>query len=284
MKNSSRRATVNRRDFIAMGAATGLIAPLCFQSTAAATPASAQSGFQTALQTYSLKELHLHYLLPAVRQLGFERVELYDRQLSPFSSSRDLANAIDEIEASGVSVIAFYSDEFANDELLTHSMFGFGAKLGVQTFSTGRPPEALAAADRLVPVYGIDVAIHNASPAPGSAYVTLEDVQDALRSLPNLTACVDVGNFFRAGVDPALAIRTLGARVREIHIKDADAHGRHTLLGEGEIDLEAMMEAIRHVGFRGLLTLEYGGQQNDIAGRMEKLAENARRLRELVEA
>ena len=265
-----------------MGVAAAATVPLASMGPVVA--ASLRHSFTTGLQTYSLKELQLHYLLPLVRRLGFGRVELYDRQLSPFSSRRDLENALGDIRTNQIEVVAFYSDLFSADELETHTLFGFGAKLGIGLFSTGQSPEALEVADRLVPAYGIDVAIHNTSPDPGSAYVTLEDVRSALDYMPNLTACVDVGNFFRSGIDPAEAIRVIGDRVREVHIKDVDKNGAHTLLGDGEIDLPSIMQALDDVRYEGLVTLEYGGYPGDIPRRIESIAENGRRLARLIGA
>lgn len=276
------RPKPTRRDFLAMGVAAAATIPLASMGPIAT--ASSHGSFNTALQTYSLKELQLHYLLPVVRRLGFGRVELYDRQLSPFSSRRDLESALGDIRANRIEVVAFYSDLFSADELETHTLFGFGAKLGIGLFSTGQPPQDLAVADRLVPTYGIDVAIHNTSPDPDSAYVTLDDVRSALDSMPNLTACVDVGNFFRSGVDPAEAIRVIGDRVREIHVKDVDANGEHTLLSDGEIDLPSIVQALKDVGYGGPVTLEYGGYPDDIPRRIESIAENGRRLARLLGA
>ncbi len=282
LSEDEQRPKPTRRDFLAMGVAAAATVPLA--SIGPFATASSHGSFTTALQTYSLKELHLHYLLPVVRGLGFSRVELYDRQLSPFSSPRDLESALVDIRTNRIEVVAFYSDLFSADELETHTLFGFGAKLGIDVLSSGQPPEALAVADRLVPSYGIDVAIHNTSPDPDSAYVTLNDVRSALDSMPNLTACVDVGNFFRSGVDPAEAIRVIGDRVREIHIKDVDANGEHTLLGDGEMDLPSIVQALKDVGYSGPVTLEFGGQPYDIARRIESIAENGRRLARLVGA
>ena len=192
-----------------------------------------------------------------------------------------LAAAIADLKASGISAAAFYTDEFHNDEAATRAIFEFGARLGIETFSTGRPPGTLRAAHGLIRPCGIGLALHNASPGPDKHYVALEEVEAALARLPDLRACVDVGNFVRAGMDPVAAIRRLGDRIGEVHVKDVDAAGAHTLLGEGMIDLEALLNALEAIGFDGLLTLEHGGEPDDISKRLARLGENARRLHAL---
>jgi len=263
-----------RRDFLRAGAVMTLAS--CWPGTYAMADATSRR----ALQSYSLKELHLHYLLPLVRTLGISEVELYDRHISPFSSPRDLRAAVGELATNGVRARAFYSDAFTNDELTTHSILSFGIKLGVELFSTGAPSEALVAANRLAPRYRLGVAIHNASD-PESEYFSIDDVRATLDELSNLSACVDVGNFFRGGFDPVDAIEALGGRIAEVHIKDVDASGAHTLLGDGVLDLPAILAALERARFDGLLTLEYGGEPDDIAARVARLSENVRRFNEL---
>lgn len=52
------------------------------------------------------------------------------------------------------------------------------------------------------------------------------------------------------------AIERLGKRIRHVHFSDADraTYALHLPLGEGELDLEAIVESLKSVGFRGTLT------------------------------
>lgn len=268
----------NRRIFMQTLATASLLSAAGLRTGVAD---SAGAEFRLALQTYSLKELDLHYLLPVVSRLGFDRIETFDRQLSVHSSQQDLTGAVADLDSAGIEAAAFYTDEFGGDELLTHAIFAFGVRIGIELFSTGREPAALTWANELSGRYGIPVALHNASPGPGKHYVSLEDIDATLAELQHLRVCIDVGNFVRAGIDPLHAIRHFGPRVVEVHIKDVDADGNHTLLGEGVVDLVGVLDALAGIGFSGLLTLEYGGEPDDITARIDSIAENARRLRKL---
>lgn len=270
----------NRRNVLKTMAGASLV------SLTGLGPVEARAGeraaFRIALQTYSLKEFGLHYLLPVVKHLGFERIEAFDRQLSVHSSAIDLAAAIADLDANRTRIASFYTDVFENDDMPTHSIFAFGAKLGVELFSTGREPQALVAANTLSETYGIPVALHNASPGPGKHYVTPEAIDASLSELKHLKVCADIGNFARAGVDPADAIRHFGPSVVEVHFKDVDANGRHRLLGDGIIDLDDVVDALHEIDFTGLVTLEYGGEPDDLTRRIENIGENAKRLRTLL--
>lgn len=68
----------------------------------------------------------------------------------------------------------------------------------------------------------------------------------------NVLVYYDVGNSTKAGFDPVTEIRWLGKnRICQIHLKD-NPH----FLGEGTIQFQPIMHAIRDIGFTGFANLE----------------------------
>lgn len=61
----------------------------------------------------------------------------------------------------------------------------------------------------------------------------------------------DVGNSTGAGYDVPAEIRLLGKRICQFHFKD----GKH-FLGEGNVKMDPIVEAIRDIGYSGWLVLE----------------------------
>jgi L-ribulose-5-phosphate 3-epimerase len=77
---------------------------------------------------------------------------------------------------------------------------------------------------------------------------------------PWLQAHFDVGNIMQYGI-PQDWIRTLGPRIRRVHVKDyklaaGSAQGRFVDLWEGDVDWKAVMTAFRAVSYAGYLSPE----------------------------
>ena len=72
---------------------------------------------------------------------------------------------------------------------------------------------------------------------------------------PRLGLCVDTGHFHSAGVDTVETIHRFAPRVYAVHLKD---HIGTTSvgIGRGEIDLAAVIGALRDVDYEGDLTIE----------------------------
>jgi len=77
---------------------------------------------------------------------------------------------------------------------------------------------------------------------------------------PWLQAHFDIGNIMQYGI-PQDWIRTLGPRIRRVHVKDyklaaGSAQGRFVDLWEGDVDWKAVMTAFRAVGYTGYMSPE----------------------------
>lgn len=96
--------------------------------------------------------------------------------------------------------------------------------------------------------------------------------------------CLDTGNSWLGGSEPVDFIKTFGSRIKHIHWKDMGdewAEKRGTLygcgmaiipLGDGVIDLLAIVKALQESGFDGPTTLEVAGPEN-VQKSVERLTE-----------
>ena len=91
---------------------------------------------------------------------------------------------------------------------------------------------------------------------------------------PWVGICLDTGNSWLGGSEPIEYVKTFGRRIKHVHWKDMGPEWipkRSTLygcgmatiaLGDGVIDLPAIVEALQDVGFDGPTTLEIAGADN----------------------
>lgn len=104
----------------------------------------------------------------------------------------------------------------------------------------------------------------------------VEDAQDTQRVLDGsvIGLCVDTGHLVAAGADPVAITLANTDRVRHVHLKDVDAaqaarvldgeltfsdavsDGLWTVLGEGSVDVRAMIAALEGAGYTGWYVLE----------------------------
>ncbi len=266
-----------RRTFLRSAVAAATIAPF----GAAALAAGADDvRFKVAMQGYSLQRLHLRALLEAARELGVGSLELYDRQLSVFMSDHDRARAKQALVDFDISPIATYTDSFSSDERRNRAILDLAADMKLRHLSCRPDDASMEILDGLLSEYEVGVAVHNTSPLPGRSPVTIQDVATILERHERLDACVDVGNFARARIDPVVPIREFRGRIRSVHLKDIDGTGRGVALGDGVLDLPAIINELRRGGFDGMLTVEHPSRSFDIQGHMRELKKGFKRLQE----
>jgi inosose dehydratase len=112
----------------------------------------------------------------------------------------------------------------------------------------------------------------------------MEAILDALGHEKTVGVNLDTGNSWLGGGDPLAFVKTFGERIKHVHWKDLGAEWedkRGTVfgcgmgmipLGDGVIGIEAIVHALKAVGFYGPTTLEVAG--------IDAVKESAERLRQ----
>ena len=241
----------------------------------------AAAPYRVALETYSFHDVDLAATLRHTSRLGVRFLELHDGHLPFTSSAPDLAAARAAMRQAGITPAGVYvHDAFTDSETVARPIFEYAKTMAFEYINGGPDQGALSLLNRLVPEYGIDIAIHNHGPE--ARYETIEDVMAVLEAQPHISACVDIGHFARSRVDPVRAIRTIGGRSVAVHVKDVDRAGANTVLGEGTIDLPGVFAALAETKFEGLLVLEYEGDADDMPARLEGMRTSLRVMETLV--
>jgi len=88
--------------------------------------------------------------------------------------------------------------------------------------------------------------------------------------------CIDTGHAWRAGTDPAEAIRKCHTRLYDIHLKDSlatpGAKDIPVEVGRGHMDIKGILAALIEVKYRRVVAFEYEKRSNPVSGLAESVA------------
>ncbi|MCE7987023.1 MAG: sugar phosphate isomerase/epimerase [Caldilinea sp. CFX5] len=90
----------------------------------------------------------------------------------------------------------------------------------------------------------------------------------------------DTGSILQHGGDAVQAIHQLGNRIFHVHLRDAPAVGseKSVAIGTGLVDLPAVLQALRAIGYDGWLSIEIPAEDHDPTAEIIAAAEQVRRL------
>jgi inosose dehydratase len=134
----------------------------------------------------------------------------------------------------------------------------------------GALADSVDEAARLARAHGLTLAVH---PHAGTVVDRAEEVSRLL-ALTDAGLCLDTGHLAVAGADPVRVAAEAGARVVHVHLKDVDAalagrvragelgfaeavrDGLFRPLGDGGVDMAAVVRRLEAAGYRGWYVLE----------------------------
>jgi len=231
---------------------------------------------KTGFRTAGFAAWELGPTLEEIRLIGYDSVELcleHPGSLPGMMNEvriRRVAKMLEEIELA-LSSVSYHGDGSAPEDrerkLLAAVDIARGLGASVLVMNAGakdpaRPDDDAVAAARLggllekAEKHGIDVAVE---PEPGLLIGSSADFERVARKLgsPRLKLNLDVGHAYLTDPDVAQTIRRLAGSIVHTHIEDiAGRVHKHLLPGEGEMDLRAIIAALRDSGFGGYLTID----------------------------
>jgi len=260
---------INRRDFVRTGSFA--TAALAFTPSLLLKPgpqSSAKPSFQLGVASYTFRNFTRAQLIGFMKQLNVAELNAKDVKDHLPANAPEEAAAIAEYSAAGIHLHAAGAIYFSKDEDAdVRAKFEYCKGAGIGVIVAGDPaPETLPRIERFVKEYDIRVAIHNHGPedklwaSPLSVLAAVEKLD------PRIGCCIDVGHTARAGVDPVEAIRAVGPRLFNVHLKDLrDPKDKDSqvAVGDGVLPIQKMFEALADVNYRSFVDLEYEVHPDD---------------------
>jgi sugar phosphate isomerase/epimerase len=215
-----------------------------------------------------LKRIDVHYLCIKDFHLPLKST---DEEIAAF---HEKCKSFD-VTGYGVGPIYMGSEQEVNDA------FAYAKRVGVKTL-VGVPfkqaeidgkkkraasPELLKLINEKVQEYDIKYAIHNHGPDMPELFPTAESGIELIEKMDTRVGlCLDIGHQFRDGKDPVKAVLDFADRIHDMHIKNVTAPtkaGRGIEMPRGQIDIPALVRALRKVKYGGVCSLEYEKDMND---------------------
>jgi inosose dehydratase len=233
--------------------------------------------------------------LQEISRAGYQGFELFDGNLVAYEDDKDSFRSL--MRDTGLELVGVYAGanfiypDIFDDELwriekgaalaaefgAQHVVVGGGAvrASGIRDDDYARLAEGLDRVAALAEKYGLVASYH---PHLGTCVTTLEQM-DKVFPRTRINFCPDTAHIDAAGGNSAEVVRKYADRIRYIHLKDYLRHrdGNFLPLGEGTVDFEGVLDALRAHNFDGWITMEQDGYTGPAT-------EGAIRSREYLEA
>ena len=269
---------MNRRGFLktgAIAAAAGYVPEVAFSQQGAVKASPVRLG----MTSYTFRNFERAKLIENLKALRIDTINCKDvKDHLPSTSPAEEQAAIDAYKAAGIRVTGCGTIYFSKDEDDDiRAKFEYAKLAGIKVIVAGDPePKVLPRIEKFIKQYDIKVAIHNHGPED-KLWASPLDVLKFLKGMdPRIGCCIDVGHTMRAGVSPVDAIKAVGPRLFDVHVKDLaqeKVKESQVAVGEGLMPIRQIFETLIAVKYEGMVDLEYEiNGDNPMPGVIESIA------------
>jgi sugar phosphate isomerase/epimerase len=253
---------LTRRSFLRT-AAVACAAPIAVPAFTEPRPASGKpSPIHLGLATYTFCNFNRAQLIGFLKQLNLADINVKDvKDHLPMDPAEE-ALALADYAAAGIKLHAAGAIYFRNNEDADiRAKFDYCKRAGIPVIVAGDPtPEMLPRMEKFAREYDIRIAIHNHGPEDKLWPSPLDVLKSLKGTDPRIGCCIDIGHTVRAGTDLVEAIRQVGPRLFNMHVKDlADFKSKESqvAVGEGIMPIREMFAALIAIEYQGFVDLEY---------------------------
>jgi sugar phosphate isomerase/epimerase len=259
---------MNRRDLLRTSALTSAATLLPRSVFAMQTKPAAAAPIRLGMTSYTFRKLKRTELIAALKSLHLSTVNCKDAldhmpQFVAKTTDIDtagIAAAVADYIAAGIKVTAVGTVYFKKPEEFRKN-FEYAKAAGVKVMVAGDPtPADLPAIEKLVKEFDIRFALHNHGPED-KLWPSPLTVLEAVKNMdPRMGCCIDVGHTMRAGTDVVDAIKKVGPRLFDVHMKDlaqADSKESQVAVGAGIMPVREIFQTLINIKYPGNVDLEY---------------------------
>ena len=215
-----------------------------------------------------------------VKEVGLNKIELCGVHIDFLDTSK-FKEVISIYNDEGVSIYSIGVQYFSNNETNERKYFEFvkmcGAKYISADFDINKIFDCFRVAEKLAEEYDVKIAIHN-----HGGWHWLGNIQSLNYIFKNTSEriglCLDTAWALDSRIDPIKMIEAFPERVYLLHLKDfifeRDRRPVDVVFGQGNIDIEKLINKLKEINFSGLLIFEYEGEPENPVVSIKKGIEN----------
>ena len=214
-------------------------------------------------------------IMRIISDAGFKTIELWVAHLNYNRATQEQIQKAKQILKSFNLSVCSYAGGFGNSEEEVEKSFQLAQAMGAKVLAGILNEKLLEKAYSLCQEHKIRLAFENHPDRE-----TPEKIKELIGDRKDwFGACVDTGWFATFNIDASEAVRELGKSVFHVHPKDIKAAGAHETcaLGDGIVNIPAVISALREIGYDGYLSIEHEPEYHDP---MEDVKKSLSRLRE----
>jgi sugar phosphate isomerase/epimerase len=253
--------SLNRRDLLRGGALLGAssLLPTVARAAQNSAPPSA-SPIRLGIASYTFRNFDQTHLIEFMKQLKTPYLNLKDVHL-PMTPLDQVKVRADEYRAAGFILTAAGNISLAkDDDDDIRSKFEYCKLAGIPVMVCAPTRKVLPRTEKFVKEYNIRMAIHNHGPED-KEFPSPLDVLAAVKGMDSrIGCCIDAGHTMRTGTDVVEAIKKVGPRLFNMHIKDLanpTAKESQVAVGQGVMPVRAIFKTLIDMGYTGDVDLEY---------------------------
>ena len=241
----------------------------------------ASSRLNIGIGTFSYHSLSIDEMIQRLQALEISEIEMSRGEFMLMKPpTREMCeSARAKFDHAKIRCVSYYTATIKTDEDLDLAVRNAGI-FGAGNVSGDATGAILHRIDERFTREGLTFGIHNHWFPQKFPYETVDDVLKGLSGLSNaMGATLDVGQMAACGQDPVDAVLRLAAYLKVVHLKDVEASGaEHNVpLGRGIARIPEVMQALKRIGFKGLVAIEYE-KEGDVDKDMRDEVEYARKL------
>jgi sugar phosphate isomerase/epimerase len=254
------KLNLSRRSLLGGGTMLAASSLLSNSAFSFAAPASSNSPIRLGIASYTFRKFDQAHLIQFMKELKSPYLNLKDVHL-PMTPADQVATRAAEYRAAGLTLTAagtIYFDKDDDNDI--RSKFEYVKAAGIPMIVGAPTRQVLPRVEKFVKEYDIKLAIHNHGPED-KQWPSPLDILEAVKSMDQrIGCCIDVGHTMRTGTDPVAAIKKVGSRVYDIHMKDlaeSKVKESQVAVGDGLMPVPQIFRALVDMGYKGNVDLEY---------------------------